>query len=91
MKFLRYGSIGLERPSLLDDQGRIQALSAYVEYINRVALSPAMLERLRKLPIEVLSTVKGNPHLGAGVGNARKLQTIPSNQKCRSQTSLCCS
>lgn len=73
MKLLRYGEAGSERPGLLDDQGHIRDVSAHVKDIDAEALAPAALDRLRRLNIEDLPRVSGQPRLGACVGNVGKL------------------
>lgn len=73
MKLLRYGAPGSERPGMLDDQGRIRDLSAYLPDIDGSALTPASLARLRDVPVETLPLVEGQPRIGACVGRVGKL------------------
>lgn len=47
MKLLRYGPLGLEKPGILDREGRIRDLSAEVADIAGETLLPATLKRLR--------------------------------------------
>ena len=49
MKLLRYGPAGQEKPGLLDRDGKIRDLSGAVRDIDGETLSPASLDRLRRL------------------------------------------
>ncbi|TIU79332.1 MAG: 2-hydroxyhepta-2,4-diene-1,7-dioate isomerase, partial [Mesorhizobium sp.] len=60
MKLLRYGEMGSERPGLLDQDGTIRDLSAYVADIAGTALHPASLEMLSKLDPKSLPAVSGS-------------------------------
>lgn len=71
MKLLRYGPAGREKPGLLDDQGRIRALSSVVRDLTAESLQPAQLEKLKQvaidsLPIEPAGSRLGNPYRGVG-------------------------
>ena len=79
MKLLRYGPAGAERPGVLDSSGRIRALTGHVADLAGDALAPASLERLRKLEIEKLPLVPGQPRLGPCVGGVGKFICIGLN------------
>lgn len=83
MKLLRYGSKGLEKPGLLDNNGRVRDLSAHVSDISGEVLIPAGLEKLRQIDIASLPLVQGAPQvdlrLGACVGNIGKFVCIGLN------------
>lgn len=64
MKLLRYGPNGFEKPGALDADGRIRDLSKHVSQIDRVALAPNELERLRGIDMDQLPVVPGTPRLG---------------------------
>ena len=71
MKLLRYGPAGLEKPGILDDQGRIRALSSVVPDIGADSLGVAQLEKIRQvaidsLPIEPSGSRLGTPYRGVG-------------------------
>ncbi len=71
MKLLRYGLPGKEKPGLLDDQGRIRALSSVVPDFTVSSLEASNLEAIRKvsidgLPIEPAPSRIGIPYQGMG-------------------------
>ena len=71
MKLLRYGPAGLEKPGILDDQGRIRALSSVVPDFGADSLGVAQLEKIRQvaidsLPIEPSGSRLGTPYRGVG-------------------------
>ncbi|PBB97815.1 fumarylacetoacetate hydrolase family protein [Mesorhizobium sp. WSM3862] len=79
MKLLRYGEVGSERPGLLDQDGTIHDLSAYVADIAGTALHPASLEMLSKLDPKSLPAVSGSPRIGACVAGTGKFICIGLN------------
>ena len=79
MKLLRYGSIGRERPALLDAKGYVRDLSGIVPDIAGPALSPESLQRLRQLDATSLPLVEGSPRIGACVGAVGKFICIGLN------------
>ena len=71
MKLLRYGPVGMEQPGLLDDKGRIRALSSVIGDLTADSLSPTKLREIDKLSVDKLPIVPGTPRLGTpyrGVG-----------------------
>jgi 2-keto-4-pentenoate hydratase/2-oxohepta-3-ene-1,7-dioic acid hydratase in catechol pathway len=71
MKLLRYGAVGVEQPGLLDDKGRIHALSSVIDDLTADSLSPTKLREIGKLSVDQLPIVPGTPRLGTpyrGVG-----------------------
>ncbi len=71
MKLLRYGAVGAEQPGLLDDKGRIHALSSVIDDFTADSLSPTKLREIGKLSPDTLPIVPGTPRLGTpyrGVG-----------------------
>ncbi|MFC3630905.1 fumarylacetoacetate hydrolase family protein [Paracoccus angustae] len=70
MKLLRYGARGAEKPGLMDAEGRIRDLSAYVPDIGGDALAPNALARLATLDPDDLPPVRperlGPPVAGVG-------------------------
>ena len=68
MKLVRYGAPGREKPGMIDAQGKIRDLSKIVPDISGEVLSPAGLNKLRKLKPDKLPLVRGNPRIGPCVG-----------------------
>jgi len=71
MKLIRYGAVGVEKPGLVDNGGRIRALSSVFDDFTSDSLSPTKLRELAKLSLDTLPIVPGTPRLGApyrGVG-----------------------
>src|SRR6476661_4946620 len=79
MKLVRFGLPGREKPGILDAKGRIRDLSKVVPDLAGDALSPKSLARIRKLPIDDLPLVRGNPRLGACVGGVGNFIAIGLN------------
>ncbi|RJT42784.1 FAA hydrolase family protein [Mesorhizobium waimense] len=79
MKLLRYGEVGSERPGLLDADGTIRDLSAYVADIAGTVLHPASLDMLSKLDPKSLPAVSGSPRIGACVAGTGKFICIGLN------------
>ena len=85
MKLLRYGPAGQEKPGLLDRDGKIRDLSGAVRDIDGKALSPASLDRLRRLDPATLPLVSGTPRLGPCVGSVSKIVAIGLNYRLHAQ------
>jgi 2-keto-4-pentenoate hydratase/2-oxohepta-3-ene-1,7-dioic acid hydratase in catechol pathway len=85
MKLLRYGPAGQEKPGMLDKNGQIRDLSGVVRDIDGEALSPASLDRLRRLDPASLPPVAGSPRLGPCVGNVSKVLAIGLNYRLHAQ------
>ena len=83
MKLLRHGPRGLEKPGLLDAQGRVRDLSALVPDIAGEVLTAAGLARLREIDVAALPVVPGDPQdglrLGPCVGRVGKFICIGLN------------
>ena len=83
MKLLRHGAAGFEKPGILDEQGRVRDLSAVVADIAGDVLLPAGLDMLRRLDLNDLPLVPGEPQqdlrLGACVGRVGKCIGIGLN------------
>ena len=79
MKLLRYGSVGNEKPGLLDQDGSIRDLSSVINDINGETLSPRSIEQLSGIEPESLPIVTSEPRLGTCVGNIGKLVCIGLN------------
>ena len=79
MKLLRFGSIGHEKPGLLDRSGMIRDLSGHVSDIDAHAITPASLGRLAALDQYSLPVVQGSPRIGVPVGGIGKFIAIGLN------------
>ncbi|MEO8070031.1 MAG: fumarylacetoacetate hydrolase family protein [Acidobacteriota bacterium] len=78
MKLLRYGPRGQEKPGLLDANGQVRDLSSHVRDLSGEALSPASLDRLRRIDHASLQVVTP-ARLGACVGHVGNLIGIGLN------------
>ena len=81
MKLLRFGPQDLEKPGILDREGRIHDLSGVVDDIGGEALGPEGLARLRSLDLASLPTVAGNPRIGVPVAIVPKFLGIGLNYR----------
>jgi 5-carboxymethyl-2-hydroxymuconate isomerase len=79
MKLVRYGTIGHERPGLIDKSGQLRDLSGHVQDFSGDAFSPASLTRLAGLDPSLLPAVEGKPRIGAPVGGLPKFIAIGLN------------
>jgi 2-keto-4-pentenoate hydratase/2-oxohepta-3-ene-1,7-dioic acid hydratase in catechol pathway len=81
MKLLRYGPPGKEKPGILDKSGQIRDLSGTVSDITPDVLSPASLERLKKLDPARLPPVTGDPRIGPPVAHVPKIIAVGLNYR----------
>jgi 2,4-didehydro-3-deoxy-L-rhamnonate hydrolase len=79
MKLVRYGTIGQEKPGLIDKSGQLRDLSAHVKDLSGEAYSPASLSKLVALDPATLPAVSGSPRLGAPVTGISKFVAIGLN------------
>ena len=79
MKLLRYGPVGAEKPGVLDSQRHLRDLSAHVDDIAGVVLTPEGLDHLRSINPESLPVVTGSPRIGACVGRIGKFICVGLN------------
>ena len=79
MKLLRYGPIGKEKPGILDSEGKIRDLSSIIPELDGSAIGPKALDKLRKLKIDKLPLVRGNPRIGSCIANPQKFIAIGLN------------
>ena len=79
MKLLRYGPIGKEKPGILDAEGKIRDLSGHIKELDGSAIGPKALDKLRKLKLDKLPLVKGNPRIGSCIANPQKFIAIGLN------------
>lgn len=79
MKLLRYGPKGHEKPGLLDGQGVLRDLSGHVADITPDLLHGEGLARLRRIAVDALPVVEGDPRLGVPLSGSRKFIAIGLN------------
>jgi 2-keto-4-pentenoate hydratase/2-oxohepta-3-ene-1,7-dioic acid hydratase in catechol pathway len=79
MKLLRYGPKGHEKPGLLDGQGVMRDLSGHVADITPDLLHGEGFARLRRIAVDSLPVVEGDPRLGVPLSGSRKFIAIGLN------------
>jgi 2,4-didehydro-3-deoxy-L-rhamnonate hydrolase len=79
MKLVRFGAPGAEKPGLVDAQGAVRDLSAHVKDITAETLSPASLDKLRKIDVKSLPLAPQGARLGPPVGAVRNFLAIGLN------------
>jgi 2,4-diketo-3-deoxy-L-fuconate hydrolase len=83
MRLVRYGSLGNEKPGLIDNNGSVRDLSGHVDDIAGNALLPKNLAKLAKLDMVTLPLVPGLPQkdlrLGSCVSRTGKFICIGLN------------
>ena len=79
MKLLRHGPAGLEKPGMLDAQGRVRDLAGIVKDIAGATLTDAGLASLRMLDPRTLPLVAPGTRLGPCVGAVGKFGCIGLN------------
>jgi 2-keto-4-pentenoate hydratase/2-oxohepta-3-ene-1,7-dioic acid hydratase in catechol pathway len=76
MKLVRFGASGAEKPGLVDAQGVVRDLSAHVKDISGDTLSPASLDKLRKIDPKSLPAAPQGVRLGAPVSGVRNFIAV---------------
>jgi 2-keto-4-pentenoate hydratase/2-oxohepta-3-ene-1,7-dioic acid hydratase in catechol pathway len=79
MKLVRFGAPGAEKPGLVDAQGVVRDLSAHVKDITGDTLSPASLDKLRKIDPKSLPAAPQGVRRGAPVGSVRNFIAVGLN------------
>ena len=79
MKLVRYGQAGNEKPGLLDAEGRVRDLSAYVADIAGAALTKEGLGKITDIDPNSLPLVEAGVRLGPCVGSVGKLVCVGLN------------
>ena len=79
MKLCRYGARAQEKPGLVDAQGRIRDLSAYISDIGAAEISAAGLAKLAAIDPASLPLVEGNVRFGVPVTGVQKFIAIGLN------------
>ncbi|HLJ70894.1 MAG TPA: fumarylacetoacetate hydrolase family protein [Roseiarcus sp.] len=79
MKLVRYGKPGKEKPGLIDGAGALRDLSGVIDDLAGEALSPRSLAKIAKLKPASLPAVRGEPRLGACVGQVGNFIAVGLN------------
>lgn len=79
MKLVRFGSIGAEKPGLIDQAGTVRDLSAFVDDIAGDVLAPRGLARLAALDPSALPAIEDDIRFGPPVGGTRQFVAIGLN------------
>lgn len=79
MKLVRYGDIGVERPGLVDSDGKLRSLSPLIGDWTPELLSTESLNVLRALDTDKLPLVPGSPRLGVPVADLRQIFAVGLN------------
>jgi len=79
MRLVRYGRPGKEKPGLIDDEGKLRALSGVIDDIDAATLAPKSLRKLEKITHASLPLVRGNPRFGVPVAKVGKFICIGLN------------
>jgi 2,4-didehydro-3-deoxy-L-rhamnonate hydrolase len=81
MKLTRVGTLGSERPALIDDKGKLRDLSGVVTDIAGNVLNRKSLENLRRVDISSLPLLPQGTRFGAAVGQVGKMICVGLNFK----------
>ncbi|MFT4861897.1 MAG: 2-keto-4-pentenoate hydratase/2-oxohepta-3-ene-1,7-dioic acid hydratase in catechol pathway [Pseudohongiellaceae bacterium] len=76
---VRFGPVGEEKPGLVDDQGQIRDLSAFIDDITPDQLSDTALEEIAQIPLDQLPLVQGSPRIGVPLTGIGKIIAIGFN------------
>jgi 2,4-didehydro-3-deoxy-L-rhamnonate hydrolase len=79
MRLVRFGEQGVEKPGLLDKEGRLRDLSAVMPDLTPDYLSRLGLERLIDIAPSKLPVVDGQPRLGVPISGIGKFVAIGLN------------
>ncbi len=86
MKLVRHGNIGLERPGMIDEQGAIRDLSAYLSDINAQTLAdPNLIDNLNALDSSKLPLVDKSARVGACIGMPGKFICVGYNSRLHAE------
>ena len=81
MKMVRVGSLGRERPALLDSHGHLRDLSSIVTDIGGDVLLPESLARIRALDAATLPVISGSVRVGTCVRGVGKIVCVGVNYR----------
>ncbi len=81
MKLIRLGTIGEEKPAIIDSKNNYRDLSSIVEDFNPDTLNFEIIEKIKKLDLNSLPIIDNNTRIGACVSNPSKFIGIGLNFK----------
>ena len=81
MKLLRLGSIGSEKPAIIDSQNNFRDLSSVIDDLNPETLNFDIFEKIKKININDLPKLDPNLRIGACVSKPSKFIGIGLNFK----------
>jgi 2,4-didehydro-3-deoxy-L-rhamnonate hydrolase len=79
MKLVRYGSVGKEKPGIVDKDGGIRSVAEHVADWNGETLSAKTLAKIAKLKTDKLPLVKNGTRIGACIARPAKFIAIGLN------------
>ena len=79
MRLVRYGRAGVEKPGVIDGEGRLRDLSRVVKDVTPAVLGAPSLRRLRSVNVARLPLVRGRPRLGCPLAGIGKMVCIGLN------------
>lgn len=79
MKLVRYGSIGQEKPGLIDSNGTIRDLSQHIDDLSGANLSRASLAKIRALDSAKLPAIDAATRLGPPTGGTHTFIAVGLN------------
>lgn len=79
MKLVRFGSLGFERPGVVDSDGNVRDLTGIVDDIDGAAISDSALARLALLDTDELPLAPADSRLGACINGVGKIICIGLN------------
>ena len=79
MKLVRFGLAGAEKPGIVDANGKIRDLSGHVPDFSGDQLSPASLDKIRKLDAATLPLAPAGVRIGPPVAGTRNFVAIGLN------------
>lgn len=81
MKLVRFGSVGSERPGIIDQRGDVRDLSGLVPEISSTTLSPDLFERIAAENPLALPLIPETPRFGPPIAFVRKFIAIGLNYR----------
>lgn len=79
MKLVRFGAPGAEKPGIVDAEGKIRDISAYVADFAGAQLDPTALAKLRSIDVSGLPLAPAGVRLGPPIAGTRNFVAIGLN------------
>ncbi|MGI9521601.1 MAG: fumarylacetoacetate hydrolase family protein [Hyphomicrobiaceae bacterium] len=79
MKLVRFGDRGVERPGLIDVDGKVRDLSGHIEDVNAENLAPSQLDALRRIDQSSLPLAPEGARFGPPVSGTRNFIAVGLN------------